>query len=184
MSLNIINRNSKIVVIGTSGAGKTTVARTLARKFCLKDIELDALFWEPNWTETSPEIFRSRVSQAISESPSWIAHGNYSKVRDLIWSNASVLIWLDFPRSIVLWRVIKRSMLRIFKREILWAGNRESFRKTFFSRDSIILYTWRRHPMFRQWYSELITSSEASHLKVLKFSHPNELSQFLEQLGE
>jgi adenylate kinase family enzyme len=182
MKPTLLNTNSKIIVIGTSGAGKTTLAQIIAKKFKLKDIELDALFWEPGWSQVSPEIFRARISQAMSESHGWVVHGNYNKVRDLTWKNADTLIWLDYPRSIVLWRVFKRSVLRVLTREKLWAGNRESFRKTFLSRNSIIVWSWQTYSLRKKQYSELTTSNESSHLRILKFNHPNELDSFLSKI--
>jgi len=53
-----LSSNSRVIIVGTSGAGKTTLARKLSSNFDLTDIELDALFWDSNWTETAPEIFQ------------------------------------------------------------------------------------------------------------------------------
>ena len=50
----------RVVVIGVTSSGKSTLAETLARRFDMDFIELDALHWEPNWQEASLEVFRDR----------------------------------------------------------------------------------------------------------------------------
>jgi adenylate kinase family enzyme len=74
----------KIVVVGTSGSGKTTVARELAHRHGVPHVELDALFHGPNWAETPAEEFRRRVA-AATDGDGWVVDGNYeSKLGDLV----------------------------------------------------------------------------------------------------
>ena len=80
-----IGPSSKILIVGTSGSGKSTLAGMLANRLNIKDIELDALHWGPNWTEASQEDFRSRIEKEIHECSGYVIHGNYNKVRDLTW---------------------------------------------------------------------------------------------------
>ena len=91
----------RIVVVGTSGAGKTTMAKNIASALHLPCIELDRLHWEPNWealTETNPDEFVRRVSTAIS-ADAWVSDGNYAVVRDLIWRRASIWSgWITLVR--------------------------------------------------------------------------------------
>ncbi len=89
---------ARVVVVGSSCAGKTTLARSLARRSRVPHTELDSLYWGPGWTPVPPEEFRSRVRDVAAE-PSWIVDGNYSVVRDIVWSRATALIWLglSFP---------------------------------------------------------------------------------------
>src|SRR5215210_9572065 len=68
----------KIVVKGTSGAGKSTFAAELACRLHLAYVELDALHHGPNWSEPTPEEFRARVSGATTApSCGWVIDGNY-----------------------------------------------------------------------------------------------------------
>src|SRR5215213_5524259 len=85
----------RIVVVGTSGSGKTTLARELAQRCSLPHIEMDALHWGPNWTEAPIEVFRQRVELAL-EAPGWVVDGNYSKLRNLVWRRAELIVWLDY----------------------------------------------------------------------------------------
>ena len=84
----------RLVVIGTTSSGKSTLAQCLATRLGLNFVELDALHWEPNWTEAPLEVFRARVSSAI-QAPRWVVAGNYHVVRDLVWPKAEAIIWLD-----------------------------------------------------------------------------------------
>jgi adenylate kinase family enzyme len=128
----------RVVVIGTTGSGKTTLAEQLAQIMNVPHIELDALHWEPNWVEASIEVFHSRVEQVIQQ-PTWVLDGNYSKVRDLVWARADTVIWLDYSLLVIMSRLLKRTIHRTLFKETLWNDNRESLRSAFFSRDSILL---------------------------------------------
>ncbi|OFZ79397.1 MAG: hypothetical protein A2603_14495 [Bdellovibrionales bacterium RIFOXYD1_FULL_55_31] len=170
--------SAQVLIVGTSGSGKTTLARILANKFQLTDIELDALFWGPNWTQASQSIFRERIETAMALKQGWIIHGNYGKVRDLTWGKASIVIWLDYSLPVVFWRVLKRSLFRIVKNESLWAGNRETFRKTFFSKDSILLWSLQTYRLRKRQYEELVQAPTHAHIQILRFKTPKETEHF------
>lgn len=109
-------------------------------------IELDALHWEPNWTEAPDAVLRERVSNAIA-GDGWVVDGNYAAVRDLVWGRAQAVVWLDLPLRTILWRYLRRTARRVARRQELWGGNRERLRTHLFSRDSLlwwILTTYRR----------------------------------------
>ena len=81
----------RVVVVGTSGTGKTTVASRIAAALGAPHVELDGLHWGPDWTEIPDEEFRSRTIEATS-GESWVADGNYSVVRDILWSRADTIV--------------------------------------------------------------------------------------------
>ena len=121
----------RIVIVGSSGSGKTTLAKTVAERLGLPHVEIDSLQWQPNWQEAGLPILRTRISEALA-GPTWVVDGNYAQLRDITWARGDTLIWLELPLAIVLWRLFARTFKRIFTREILWNGNRETLRGAFF----------------------------------------------------
>jgi adenylate kinase family enzyme len=174
----------RVVVVGTSGAGKTAMATSIASALKLRCIELDRLHWEPNWealSETNPAEFVRRVSAAISASDAWVSDGNYGTVRDLIWRRATHLVWLDYSRAVVMYRVIKRSIARAFDQEELWAGNREDWRR-WLRPSHPIRWAWSTWRERRLRFEEILNSAEYRHLVVLRLRTPYDAAKVVDQL--
>lgn len=169
---------SRIVIVGTTGCGKTTLANTLARRFKIAHIELDALHWDAGWQMAPLEIFRERTNAATA-GDAWVADGNYSKVRDIVWTRAETLIWLDYGLPLILWRQVWRGLKRSISHEELWNGNRETLRGQFFSRDSLILWALRTHGRRRRTYPGFFAQLEYRHLKIIRFNSPKQTQAWL-----
>ena len=73
----------RISIVGTTGSGKTTLAKKIAETCKSPHVELDQLQWEPDWTAVPTDVFQERVRQAL-QGDRWVVDGNYSKVRDLV----------------------------------------------------------------------------------------------------
>jgi adenylate kinase family enzyme len=170
----------RISVVGTSGAGKTTLARQISQSLAIPHIELDSLHWEPNWTEAPINIFQERVEQSLSMN-SWVVDGNYSKIRSLIWSRANTVVWLDYPLPIIMGRLLRRTWRRVVMQEELWSGNRETWRQTF-SRDSILLWALKTYHKNRSKYPILLAQPEYIHLKVVHLRSPKDTGGWLANL--
>ena len=143
------DRLARVVVQGASGSGKTTLAVAIASALGVVHLELDGLYQQANWTPLDLEEFRARVQQFVAQ-PRWVVDGNYSHVRDILWPLATTIVIIDLPRRVVMTRVIKRTILRIVKRERLWNGNRERWSNAL-SRDpmnNIILWSWNSHARY------------------------------------
>jgi len=175
----------RVVVIGTSGAGKTAMATSIASALNLPCIELDRLHWQANWealSETNPNEFVRRVSTTISASDAWVSDGNYGIVRDLIWRRATHLIWLDYSRSVVMYRVIKRSFARALDQKELWAGNREDWRN-WLRPSHPIRWAWSTWRERRFRFEELLKRVEYRHLVVLRLRSPCDAAAVIDQLA-
>ncbi|WP_427161354.1 AAA family ATPase [Aliinostoc sp. HNIBRCY26] len=168
----------KIAIVGTTGSGKTTLARKVAQHLQILHIELDALHWEQNWTPAADEVFRERVTQALS-GDRWVVDGNYSQVRDIIWSQADTILFLDYSFWVVMGRLLRRTWWRSWQQEELWNGNREDFKLSFFSQDSIILWMLRTHHQNRKKYPLLFQQPKYSHLSVIQFKSPQMTDEWL-----
>ena len=173
----------RIVVIGVTGCGKSVLAEKLAQRLGLDFIELDALYWKPDWVESGDEEFRQKVELA-TRAPAWALAGNYNKVRDLVWPRAEALVWLDYPFLVAFVRQWKRTLQRWWTQEPLWGTNYERLlpQLEFWSKKSLFywqVYSYRRH----KWlYPQLIASPEYSHLKFFHFTNPGETEIWLDSL--
>lgn len=170
----------RVVVVGVTGAGKTTFARQLAARLNCPHVELDAIYWLPNWAESFDDEFGERVAAALY-GDSWVVDGNYSKAREITWSRADTVIWLDYPLALILWRLLRRTVKRIVTREELWNGNRESLGKQL-SRDSILIWALRTYSRRRREYPILFQQSEYAHLTVVRLASPRAAQRWLGQV--
>ncbi len=159
--------HDRYVVVGTSGSGKTTLARKLASRIDGRHIELDALFWLPDWQMRRTDEFRQLVAEATA-GDRWVVDGNYSIARDVAWRRAEAVVWLDLPFHVVMAQVIRRTLSRCITRRRLWNGNRSGFRRAFFSRDSVIWYAARTWKKKRALYSELLYEPRWAHLDIFR----------------
>jgi adenylate kinase family enzyme len=139
----------RVAIYGPTGSGKSTLARLIGARLGVPAVELDALFHRPGWQPTPDDEFRAAVFSKIAEcEDGWIFDGNYSAVRDIILSRADTVIWLRLPFHVVFRRLLGRTLRRAWTCEMLWGTNRESWRKTFLHRDSILLWSltsWKPH---------------------------------------
>lgn len=168
----------RVAVVGTSCSGKTTFAATLAAQLWVPHIELDALHWRAEWVPAPREAFRQAVATATSMNR-WITDGNYGVVRDLVWDRATAVLWLDYPFPTVIWRALSRTIRRVLSREELYAGNRETFRKAFLSRDSILWWVVTTYRRRRREYSALFEQGAFAHLQIVVLRSPREAEAFL-----
>lgn len=172
----------RIAVVGTSGTGKTILASRLARQLRIPHVELDALYWEPGWSEVSTPVFRERVGQAL-QAEAWVVDGNYSKVRDLVWARAEAVVWLDYALPVVMWRLMGRTLRRAVTREELWNGNHERLATALWSRDSILLWALKTYRRYRREYPGLVGEPAYAHLRLVRLRSPQATEVWLSGRG-
>ena len=97
----------RILIIGCSGAEKSTLARRLGEKTDLPVVHLDALFWKPGWVESEREVFDAKVLAEL-EKPAWIIDGNYARTLPMRLEKCDTVIYLDFPALLCIFGVLKR----------------------------------------------------------------------------
>ncbi|WP_047257897.1 hypothetical protein [Chromobacterium subtsugae] len=170
----------RILIVGCSCSGKTTFAGKLSRATGIPAADLDPLYWGPGWTPRPAETFLQSVRHAADQ-PNWIISGNYSAARHLLWTRATDIIWLDYDFPLVFFRAIRRTLGRCISRRELWNGNRESFRQSFLSRDSILRWVASSHGRLRADFGRAKAQTDYPQLRWRHFRSPAEAERFLRQ---
>lgn len=98
----------KIILIGSGGSGKSTLARAMGKKLNYPVDHLDSLLWRPNWEAVSREDQR-QIQQTLISRDTWIIDGNYGGTLDLRIDAADTIIFIDLPRTLCLYRALKRT---------------------------------------------------------------------------
>lgn len=175
----------RITINGSSGSGKSTLARRLAREFGLKHIELDAINWQPGWIDLNstdrPEFLR-RTQAAVADE-AWVVDGNYSSVQGAIRDRATDVVWLNYPRWLVMSRVIRRSFDRAISGKELWAGtgNTETFAR-WLDKEHPIRWSWDTYHSQIARYEALFADPALSHLRIHRLRHPREVEVLIAKL--
>jgi adenylate kinase family enzyme len=176
----------RICIVGNSGSGKTHLARRVAERLGLPHVELDAINHRPNWTEAPVPEFRSEVRHALSECVAahggWVVDGNYrSRVADVL--DPDTYVWLDYPRRVVVPRIVRRTLGRVLLRRELWNGNRERWSSLVKLRpeQNIVLWSLTQHGNYRRKY-ESARASDALATWV-RLRSPKQAEQWLASLA-
>lgn len=170
----------RMVVVGGPGSGKTTVAAALARRFELKHIELDALWWQPGWTSVDRPAFRQSVKERLLPG-AWVADGNYfDEIADFVWTSADTIIWLDLPRHVAIVRALSRSGRRVMMQRPLWSGNREP--ASVLTPMSIARLIWR-WPSYAARISSTLSTLEIPDTVVMRLTSDDAVARWLASLA-
>jgi adenylate kinase family enzyme len=173
----------RISLVGTSGSGKSFVAQALAQRLRLTYICNDAIIWGPNWYEVPKDEVLRAVDQATL-ADAWTFDGNLSpRAEDrLVIERCDTIVWLDLPRREVHWQVIRRTLGRVFTREALWHGNRESCR-TMLSRDSIIWWSLKTYAGRRRAYEALFADPALARIRRIRLRSRAQVDRWLAGLS-
>jgi adenylate kinase family enzyme len=98
---------NRIMVIGSGGAGKSTLARGGGLALGIEVIHLDALFWHPGWVGT-PRAEWEALQRTLVQRPRWVMDGNYGGTMEIRLAAADTVVFLDLPRRDCLWGVLRR----------------------------------------------------------------------------
>jgi adenylate kinase family enzyme len=102
------------MIIGSAGAGKTTLARTLGARTGLPVVHLDREFWNPGWIQTPRAEWIAKQERLLA-GDRWIVDGNYGGTMDVRIALADTIVFMDFGRTICLIGVLKRWLTHIGK---------------------------------------------------------------------
>lgn len=174
----------KVIIVGSTGSGKSTLAKQISEIGNFNYIELDSLYWLPDWTHRNNDEFLGLVNQAISESR-WVADGNYRVSREMIWKQADTLIWLDYSFVVIFSQLWKRTWRRWWKKELLWGKNQERLLphlKFWSTKESLFAWLISTYRLRKIEYASLISSEDFKHLRVIHLKNREETRQWIQSI--
>jgi hypothetical protein len=174
----------RIVIIGRTGSGKTTLAHELAAALGVPHVELDSLYFGPDFSTAPLPVLRERTAAAIA-GDRWVTDGNKRAVRDIVWPRADTIIWLDYPLLVSLWRLGKRALWRtsVLKEQSAKAEGKAPFHKQIFSAAKGVLLALRSHMGQRKEYPILFAKPENQHLAVACLRSPKDPRRWLARVS-
>lgn len=160
----------RVLVIGSPGAGKSTLSHDLARRSGLSLHHLDRIHWLPGWIERDRDEARGMVEQVLAQDR-WIIDGNYGSTMPLRLPRADTVVWLDYPTSLCFGRALNRWWrYRGRNRPDMTEGCPERLNFEF------LLYVL----MFRRsWHARNGKALASFGGEVLRFRHPEETERWL-----
>jgi adenylate kinase family enzyme len=170
-------RPHRISVVGSTGSGKTHLARRLSETLDLPVYELDALRRDANGRELPSEDFATVVA-TVAESADWIIDGHYRDVRFLVWKRAETVVWLNYPLSLIATQLLRR--FRQNKRMRRTHG--EAMRET--QTRSTAQWTQRLRRVMRTLrerdeYRRLLAGDDFKHAEVVELNSPQAAEKWL-----
>lgn len=162
----------RIAVLGCSGSGKSTLAAELATRLALPYVPTDSVFWTANWQPVPMHELRGWLTEATSVA-AWVTDGNFDDLRDVLWARADLIVWLDLPLSLTLWRVAKRNLTWWITRKTVWSGQRMTLAKMW----SGVRHAARTHALKRRTYPAML--AEFPNIAVLRMRSRRELADWL-----
>ncbi len=172
----------RINVVGSSGSGKSSLSRKLAKLLDAPYFEMDKLFWCGNWQEVEDKKFIEGIKTSVSHD-SWVLDGNYNRTREVKWKNATHIIWVDYSFTRTLYQSLKRSTQRIISQEPHWEGTecKETFIRTYLNKNTSILW-WMitNYKHNRRRYLDLLKNGNEFNVPVIHLQSPEQTKNFLE----
>lgn len=168
----------RILVYGVTGAGKTTAAERIAAITGLPWHSVDEITWKPGWISVPEEEQRREVTK-ICATDAWILDTAYGTWVDVPLARAQLVVALDYPRWLSLYRLLRRTVTRAVDKRPICNGNVETWRNAL-SRDSILVWHFRSFARKRARIRAWCDDPQAP--RVLQFTSPRELREWIDSL--
>ncbi len=180
---NTLRGCDRILVLGRTGSGKTTLARELAAALGVPHVELDALYFGPDLSTVPLLVLRERTIAAVA-GDRWVTDGNKSAVRDLVWPRADTIVWLDYPLLVSLSRLGKRAVRRTstLTARAAETGSRTGVPKQLFAAAKGVVTALRSHRGQRRAYPRMFAEPRNQHLAVVRLRSPRATRRWLERV--
>ena len=179
----------RILIIGNSCAGKSTLGGQLAELLGIPLVELDALNWQPNWVglnDTNPDELIRRMKEATI-GDSWVVAGSYTQFsQQAFWPRLDTIIWLDLPLHQLVGRMLKRSWKRWRTHELLWGTNYEKFWPQLMvwrQEDSLLWWIVTQYQPKRRKILAYQIDPQWSHIRFVRLCSSSEIKEFTSLMG-
>jgi predicted kinase len=183
--LDSLTDANRILILGRTGSGKTTLARALAAALDVPHVELDSLYFGPDLSTAPLPVLRERTSEAIA-GERWVTDGNKRAVRDLVWPRADTVIWLDYGFHVSVWRLAKRARARTSSLSAQAAenGGRTAVPKQMLAAGRGVLKALRSHRGQRREYPRMFAEPANRHLAVARLRSPAATREWLARVTD
>ncbi|MFF9344921.1 adenylate kinase [Streptomyces sp. NPDC014773] len=172
----------RVAFFGPPASGKTTIARKLASHMGVAHTDLDEILF----VDAQPlplEAFRAAADR-ITRGDAWVVEGNFSKLADVVWHRAEVVVWLDLPLRLVVWRITIRNLRQLFGLDTSAQARRLTWGRAFFGRRSLLRTAVRKYRHNRPRYARQVAETAALGVQVVRLRNGREADTWLaEQLG-
>jgi hypothetical protein len=140
----------------------------------VRHVELDSLYFAPDFTTASLSVLRERTRVAIA-AERWVTDGNKRTVRDLVWPRADTVIWLDYPVYVSLWRLAKRARRRTaaLSAQVARTGRWQGLPTLLLAAARGVLTALRSHRGQRKEYLRMFDEPASQHLAVARLRSPH-----------
>lgn len=152
-----MSKVKKIIIIGCAGSGKTTLSKAMGQRFMIPLYHLDYYYWKPGWVESEAELFK-KTHQMLIDQPAWIIDGNQMNTLSERMAATEMVIFLDMPTIICLWRIILRWLRN-------WFRNVKDGQATLTW--GLLCYAWRYNRVYRPVILDLIKRYRHDPNKVI-----------------
>jgi energy-coupling factor transporter ATP-binding protein EcfA2 len=183
--LNTLTGCERILILGRTGSGKTTIARELAAALGVPHVELDSLYFGPDFSTAPMSLLRERTSAAIA-GDRWVTDGNKRAVRDLVWPRADTVIWLDYSVYVSLCRLAKRARTRTsaLSARAAQTGRRNGLPKQMLAAARGVLTALKSHRGQRREYPRMLAHPANRHLAVARLRSPRATREWMARVTE
>ena len=165
----------KVLIIGSGGAGKSTFARRLSQIIGIEVIHLDKFYWQPNWVRVAEEDW-AKTLESLMAKDAWLMDGNYSRTMEMRFQACDTIIFLDIPRTVCLYRVLKRRLIyRRTNRPDVAQGCNEKIDTEFLS------WIWN-YPKRNKPFIEAKLQQFANEKTIIRLESKREVERFLAKL--
>lgn len=172
----------KIALFGPPATGKTTLARWLSTELGHPHTDLDEVLFTPAGPLPLEE-FRRQAGE-ITARDEWIVEGNFSKLADVVWHRADVLVWLDFPLALIMYRIVRRSLNQLAGREDSAQARRLTWNTAFFGRRSLLRTAVRKYRKNRPRYVQQVAEAASLGVEVVRLRSPRAVQRWRRELRE